>query len=230
MENILDFIYYNQFLIIIITMIIGIMAQSYLKSNFTKYSKVRGYANLTGEEVAQRIMNANGVYDVNIERTKITLGDHFDPKNKVVRLSPDVAASNSVAAQAVAAHEVGHVLQYHEGSVLIKARNAFLPIAQISSKGLWGVLIAGFIFQITGFIYLGLIMLAGVLLFQVATLPVEYDASRRAKVQLANLGFVDSNTSEGVGKVLNAAALTYVVAVIGTLMTILRLFSIANRR
>lgn len=230
MDQLLDFIYENQIVVILLSVAIGLFSNLLVKSNFEKYSKVAGMVNLTGTEVAQKIMSANGVYDVKLEITDRFLGDHFDPRNKVVRLSPNVANSNSVAAQAIAAHEIGHVLQYAQGSKLIAVRNAFLPLAQLGSKGVWFSIILGLYFQILGFVYLGIIAFAFILLFQVATLPVEFDASNRALTQLRNLSITSNEYEVGVKKVLSSAALTYVVAVIASILTILRLLSIARRR
>ncbi len=228
--NMLQNIGSNQMLIILITFAIASISQSYLNSTFNKYSKIRTRGNLTGIEVAQKIMRANGVYDVKIEEVKTNLGDHFDPKNKVVRLSPAIGNGTSIASNAVAAHEIGHVLQYHQGSKLILIRNAFLPLAQIGSKLMWIALFGGLILQVFGLVLLGIILFTGVLLFQVATLPVEFDASKRARQQLINLNIIDHNELEGVGKTLNAAALTYVAGVITSLLTLLRFLQLASRR
>ncbi len=230
MDSVLDFIYANQFLVIMFTMFLGMVSSGYVNGTFQKYSKVRGSVSLTGAEVAEKIMHANGVYDVKIEMIENHLGDHFDPKNKVVRLSPSVGQSNSVSAQAVAAHEIGHVLQYAQGSKLIAIRNAFLPLAQLGSKMVWVAIIGGIIFQILGLIYLGVIAFTAILLFQIATLPVEFDASSRALTQLKNLSLTTPEYESGVKKVLGAAALTYVLAVVASILTILRLLSIARRR
>ncbi|MFV0499417.1 MAG: zinc metallopeptidase [Bacilli bacterium] len=230
MNTLLEFIYQNQMSIILITVGLGVFSSSYVRSNFEKYSKIQGSLNLTGAEIAKKIMNANGIYDIDIETIDINLGDHFDPRNKVVRLSPNVANSNSLAAQAIAAHEIGHVLQYSQGSKLIAIRNMFLPAAQIGSKGVWVAIILGLFFQITDFLYLGIVALFAILLFQVATLPVEFDASNRALKQLTTLSIVTEEYSVGVKKMLSSAALTYVVAVISSVLTILRLLSIARRR
>ncbi|MFV0424999.1 MAG: zinc metallopeptidase [Bacilli bacterium] len=230
MDGFLDFIYQNQFLVILLSIGLGLFSNLLVKGNFEKYSKVAGNVSLTGTEVAKKIMHANGVYDVEIEITDNFLGDHYDPRNKVVRLSPGVANSNSIASQAIAAHEVGHVLQYAQGSKLIAIRNAFLPLAQLGSKGVWVAIILGIFFQMTGLIYLGILAFMGILLFQVATLPVEFDASSRAMKQLNDLSIVSLDNQEGVKKVLSSAALTYVVAVVASILTILRLLSIARRR
>lgn len=230
MNNLLDFIYNNQFLVIIFSFVIASAAQGLVHKNYEKYSKVAGAVNMTGAEVAQKIMMANGITDVRIESTNVLLGDHFDPKAKVVRLSPGVANSNSISSQAIAAHEIGHVLQYAQGSALIKFRNVLLPTVQISSRLVWGLIIGGILLQSFGLLYLGIAAFSVILLFQVATLPVEFDASSRALKQLQTLTIVDNNTYDGYKKVLGSAALTYVVAVITSVLTLLRFLSMARRR
>lgn len=230
MDTILDVIYENQLLIIMISFALAMFSSSFVKSSFIKYSKVPGNTSLTGSQVAEKIMHANNVFDVKVEITNNFLGDHFDPRAKVVRLSPDVANSYSVAAQAVAAHEIGHVLQYAQGSKLISFRNAFLPLAQLSSKAVWVLILLGIYFQMSGMLTLGVAAFAMILIFQVATLPVEFDASARAMTQLKNLSITTPEYEVGVKKVLSAAALTYVVAVITSLLTLLRLLSIVRRR
>ncbi len=230
MNEFLDFIYMNRMIMLLLTFVIATLSQGYLTKTFAKYSKVKSTSNLTGMEVAKQIMNANGVYDVSLEQIDINLGDHFDPRSKTVRLSPKIANQNSIAAQAVAAHEIGHVLQHQEKSSLLKIRNAILPFAQLGSKGMWFAIILGIAFQMTGLLYLGIILFVFIIMFQVATLPVEFDASSRAKQQLLNLNIITSQDEVGVKKVLNAAALTYVVAVVSSILTLLRLLSIANRR
>lgn len=230
MDTIYDLFYENQLILIILSFCIAFYSSTLVKSSFTKYSKVPGSTSMTGIQVAEKIMHANNVFDVKIEITNNFLGDHFDPKAKVVRLSPDVANSNSVAAQAVAAHEIGHVLQYDQGSKLISIRNAFLPLAQLSSKAVWGLILLGIYFQMSGMLTLGIAAFTMILLFQVATLPVEFDASARAMTQLKNLSITTPEFEAGVKKVLSAAALTYVVAVITSLLTLLRFLAIRDRR
>lgn len=230
MDNLLEFIYNNQFLVIIFSFMIASFSQALVRNNYEKYSKVTGNLNLTGAEVAHKIMIANGITDVRIESTDVVLGDHFDPRAKVVRLSPGVANTNSVSAQAIAAHEIGHVLQYAQGSSLIRIRNAFLPVVQISSKLVWGLIFGGIFLQLVGLLYLGIVAFSMILLFQVATLPVEFDASNRALKQLQTLTIVDNNSYVGYKKVLGSAALTYVVAVLASILTLLRFLSIARKR
>ncbi len=216
--------------IILISIIIGMMAQSNLKSTFFKYSRRESTTSLTGCEVAEKIMHENGIYDVRVELTNGYLGDHFDPRNKVVRLSKENYYGSSIAAQAVAAHEVGHVIQYAQNSVLLKIRTAIFPMAQIGSQIAGPIILIGLISTIPGLLWIGIFCLSLALLFQVATLPVEFDASKRALTQLQSLNIIDQSAISGATDVLKAAAWTYVVGVLVAILQILRLILIARNR
>jgi Zn-dependent membrane protease YugP len=193
-------------------MILGGLAQMYLKGTYSTWSKRRNGANVTGVKTAQSLMAAFGL-SASLERTPNQLGDHFDPRSQVVRLSPTIADQPSVAAMAVAAHEFGHVQQYHQNSPLIAARGFIMPVAQFGSYGAYLFLFGGLIFNFFELALLGLILFGVVVLFSVLTLPIEFDASRRAMKMLEGAGLIVTREDrQGAQAVLRAAALTYVAA------------------
>lgn len=214
--------------LIIISMILGIWGQANMRKTISKYSKQRSSSMLTGAEVAQKIMDGNGINNVTIELTAGTLSDHYDPRSNTVRLSKDVYYGQSIAAQAIAAHEVGHVMQHAEKSSLLSIRTAILPTAQFGSSMAGPAIFLGIISKATGLIWLGIIGLTLALLFQLATLPVEFDASNRALQQLNVWGITDNQSLKGSKNVLKAAAWTYVVGAIVALLNIIRLIMIAR--
>ncbi len=220
--------YTTGFMIIILSMVLGLWAQANVRSTVNKYLRKSGSSDLSGFEVAEKIMHANGVYDVQIELANGTLSDHFDPRSKKVRLSRDIYYGKSIAAQAIAAHEVGHVLQYAEDSSLIKIRTSILPVAQLGSQMSGPLILLGIFASMTGLLWLGIIALVLALLFQLATLPVEFDASNRALKQMYTHGITDNTTDLGAKKVLKAAAWTYVIAALVALLQIIRLVMIAR--
>lgn len=220
--------YTTGFIIIILSMVLGLWAQANVRSTVNKYLRKSGSSDLSGYEVAEKIMHANGVYDVQIELANGTLSDHFDPRSKKVRLSRDIYYGKSIAAQAIAAHEVGHVLQYAEDSSLIKIRTSILPVAQLGSQMSGPLILLGIFASMTGLLWLGIIALVFALLFQLATLPVEFDASNRALKQMYAHGITDNTTDLGAKKVLKAAAWTYVIAALVALLQIIRLVMIAR--
>ncbi len=212
------------FLFALPALLLGFYAQMRVQGAFNKYSKVKNPIGLTGQEVARRILDSNGLHDVQIEQVNGNLSDNYDPSKKVLRLSQGVYGSNSIAAAGVAAHESGHALQHQQGYALLNLRTAMVPTVQIGS---WlgpiifiiGLLMAGTLG--TQLAWLGVILFGATALFAVVTLPVELDASRRAKVALVNGGLVYQTEMQGVNSVLNAAALTYVAAAIQAISTIL---------
>ncbi len=219
--------------IVLLSMFLGAVAQSNLRSTFLKFSKKRSTTDLTGAEVAKKIMEKNGVTDVKIELASGYLGDHYDPQNKVVRLSKENYYSSSIAAQAVAAHEVGHVLQHAENSSLLKIRTAIFPLAQFGSQISGPLIIFGLISStgaVSPLLWLGILGLTFGLLFQLATLPVEFDASARALKQLQSNQIVGSELITDSRSVLKAAAWTYVVGAMVALLQIIRLVLIARNR
>lgn len=235
------FFYYNPtfFCLFIVALILGFVAQAAVKSRFNKYAKVRTMRGLTGAQAAREILDANGLYDVTVEETRGFLSDHYDPRSRTLRLSPDVARQPSISAVGVAAHEAGHALQHAKGYVPLKLRSAMVPAVQL---GTWLgplVIISGlgleFFMQATGLgmtiAWLGVGLYALVAFFSVVTLPVELDASSRAKKLLYQYNIVDKQELSGVSSVLNAAAWTYVVAAIAALIELARwIFILMGRR
>ena len=235
------FFYYNPafFCLFMVALILGFVAQAAVKSRFNKYAKVRTMRGLTGAQAAREILDANGLYDVTVEETRGFLSDHYDPRSRTLRLSPDVARQPSISAVGVAAHEAGHALQHAKGYVPLKLRSAMVPAVQL---GTWLgplVIISGlgleFFMQATGLgmtiAWLGVGLYALVAFFSVVTLPVELDASSRAKKLLYQYNIVDKQELSGVSSVLNAAAWTYVVAAIAALIELARwIFILMGRR
>ena len=202
----------------------AIWAQTKLKSTFAKYKEVGTKRGFTGAMAAQRVLESAGIRDVGIERVQGFLSDHYDPKAKVLRLSPEIYDGRSVASVGVAAHEAGHAIQDAKNYFPLHLRSAAVPIASIGSYLAWPLIILGFFISSLDLIHLGIILFGTIVAFQLITLPVEYDASARAKKMLASTGIVaDENEAIGVRKVLNAAALTYVAALVSSVMTLLYL-------
>ncbi len=202
------------YLIGIVALVGSLLVQGYLRSTYGKWSQRANSAQLTGRDTALAILRANGITDVRVEAVQGTLTDHYDPTAKVVRLSKDNYARASVAGMAVAAHEVGHAIQHHKAYAPLKVRTALLPIANIGSQ--FGPILAVF-GLILGqgpnlLLNIGIALFAAAVLFQLVTLPIEFDASRRAMNQMQALGIVTPTDSGGARSVLNAAALTYVAA------------------
>jgi Zn-dependent membrane protease YugP len=214
-----------------IPLIIGIWAQIRVTSAFSKWSKVRDSANISGAECAREILQAAQIRDVDVVETNDFLGDHYDPTSKKLHLSSNVYHTPSVAAVGIAAHETGHAIQHAKAYAPLKARMAIVPVTMIASQMLPFIIIGGLFFGITGLITLGIWCYLILLVFQLITLPVEFDASRRAKIILREMGIVQpGHEVAGVNNVLNAAALTYVAAFIAALGNLLWLMSIRDRR
>ena len=216
--------------LIIPAAIICSIAQMMVTSTFNKYSKVANMRGLTGKDVARRILDMNGLQNVSIERVSGHLSDHYDPRTKVVRLSDSVYDSVSVAAIGVAAHETGHAIQHSVGYAPLKLRNSIIPITQFGSRLAIPLFLAGMIFTLDYLMNVGILFFAFATLFQLITLPVEFNASRRAISTLASTEILYGDEITGAKKVLTAAALTYVGALIMSLMQLLRLMIIAGRR
>lgn len=210
----------------IAVMIWAFCLSSSVKKTFRKYSEVRSHSGMTGAEVAHQILSANGIYDVQIQVVPGTLTDHYHPKKKTLNLSEAVANGHSVSAIAVAAHECGHAIQHHEGYGLLTFRNTLVPVANIgSTAGVW-ICILGFVFMPFILVPLGIGLFAFAVLFHLLTLPVEFNASRKAMSILENRGIVRyEEEREGATKVLKAAAMTYVAAALSAVITLLRLIS-----
>ncbi|MEZ5063851.1 MAG: zinc metallopeptidase [bacterium] len=204
------------------TMLLAVWAQMRVKSAFGKWSQVAGSSRMSGAEAAQRMLSAAGVTDVKIEPVQGFLSDHYDPRAKRLRLSPGVYQSNSVAAMGIACHEAGHALQHANGYAPLALRNAIVPVAQIGSWLAWPMIFGGMLLQMQNLALLGVIAFSAMVVFQLITLPVEFDASNRAKAQLKTLGILHSNEeSKGVSAVLDAAAMTYVAATVTALVQLL---------
>ncbi|MCC6604924.1 MAG: zinc metallopeptidase [Anaerolineae bacterium] len=202
-------------------LLLGLYAQSRVKSNFNKFAKVRTARNVTGAEVARQLLDAQGLYDVTIEETQGFLSDHYDPRGKVLRLSPGVYRTPSIAAAGVAAHEMGHALQDAGGYFPLQIRSALVPAAQFGSSLAPWLFMGGLLLNFTSLAWVGVIMFAAAVLFTLVTLPVEFDASARAKKLLVSHGILIGDEIEGVNKVLNAAAWTYVAAAVSAIGTLL---------
>jgi len=214
-----------------VPLIIGIWAQIRVSSAFRKWGEVRASSNITGAECAREILQAAQIHDVNVVETNDFLGDHYDPTSKKLCLSSNVYHTPSVAALGIAAHETGHAIQHAKAYAPLKARMAIVPVTMIASQMLPFVIIGGLFFHLTGLITLGIYCYLILLVFQLITLPVEFDASRRAKIILQQMGIVQAGREvAGVNSVLNAAALTYVAAFIAALGNLLWLLSIRDRR
>jgi Zn-dependent membrane protease YugP len=212
-------------------LIIGLWAQFRVSSAFRRWGAVRASSNITGAEAAREILQAAQIHDVDVIETNDFLGDHYDPTKKRLCLSTNVYNTPSVAALGIAAHESGHAIQHAKAYTPLRARMAIIPVTQVASQLLPLVIFGGLFFGITGLINLGIICYTVLLIFQLITLPVEFDASRRAKIILQEMRIIQpGEEAVGVNKVLNAAALTYVAAFIAALGNLLWLLSIRDRR
>lgn len=212
------------YILVIIGVLLSLGASARVKSTFHSFSRVRSRSGMTGAETAQRILHATGLYDVRVERVEGTLSDHYDPRTKVVRLSEAVYDSTSIASIGVAAHECGHAIQHSKAYAPLKIRNALVPVVNVSATISWPMIIIGLIMGGSTFLIdLGIILFSTAVLFQLITLPVEYNASKRAVVQLASNGILYGDELKQTKKVLNAAALTYVAAAAATILQLLRL-------
>jgi Zn-dependent membrane protease YugP len=214
-----------------VPLIIGLWAQIRVSRAFRKWGQVRAGSGITGAECAREILQAAQIHDVEVAETNDFLGDHYDPTKKRLCLSSNVYNTPSVAALGIAAHETGHAIQHAKAYAPLKARMAVIPVTMVASQMLPFAIFGGIFFHITGLITLGIYCYAVLALFQLITLPVEFDASRRAKIILQQMGIVRSGEEvAGVNQVLNAAALTYVAAFIAALGNLLWLLSLRDRR
>lgn len=213
-------------------LILSLICNAMVKSNFSKYSAVMNSRRMTGAQAAQKVLKAHGVTGVRIEPVGGQLTDHFDPRTNVIRLSESVYNATSVAAVGVACHEAGHAVQHAEGYLPNKIRSAIVPVANIGSKLSWIVLIIGMLLpvQFNFVITIGIILFSASVLFTLVTLPVEFNASSRALETIKSTNMLDESEYEGAKKVLSAAAMTYVAAAATSIMQLVRLLFIANRR
>jgi len=206
-----------------IIVLIPLWAQMRVKSTFARYSRVPTSTYRRGADVAREILNANGLYNVAIEEGRGFLSDHYDPRSKTVRLSPENYRGNSIAAAAVAAHECGHAIQDRERYAFLRFRHALVPVANLGSNASWILVMIGIFAHLSGLLFLGMIFMAAAVLFQLVTLPVEFNASNRAMNQVVSLGLISNREQREARRVLNAAALTYVAAAAVAVLELLRL-------
>lgn len=219
------------YILVLIGVVISLWASAKVKTTYSKYSRVRSMSGLTGAQVADQILRANGIYDVRIEHVSGELTDHYDPKNRVLRLSDVVYNSTSVAALGVAAHECGHAVQDDRDYFPLRFRNALVPVANFGTQAAWPIILVGLLFTSSSFlINLGILLFSLGVLFQLVTLPVEFDASRRAIQILGNTGILYGDEIRDTKKVLSAAAMTYVAAAAASILSLLRLLILFGGR
>lgn len=219
------------YILVIIGVIITLVASTRVKSTFNKYSGIRSLSGITGARAAAMLLESQGIYDVKIEHVRGELSDHFDPRNKVLRLSDTVYGSTSVAALGVAAHECGHAVQHDKGYAPLKIRAALVPVVNFGSRLSWPIILLGVLFGLNeNFINIGIALFSMGVLFQLVTLPVEFNASNRAMNMLESNGILRGDEVRHAKKVLNAAALTYVAGAAASLLQLLRLFLLFGRR
>jgi len=209
------------FVFIIPGLILSMWASFRVKSAFNKYSKVRSMRGMTGAEAAEEMLRRSGISGVRILRSRGMLSDHYNPLNRTLNLSEPVYDSNSIAAVGVATHEAGHALQHARNYAPLWVRSALVPTAKIGSSIGYLVMLGGLFLSSTNMVLIGAVLFSAVLLFQIVTLPVEFNASNRAKALVVEYGIVSAQEREGIDRVLNAAAMTYVAAAVSTLLTLL---------
>lgn len=219
------------FTLYMIGLLVVIVAQGILQGKYQQYRKIESHRGIRGCDVARIILDRNGLNDVAVNVSHGgALSDHYNPVNKTVNLSPEVFYKSSIASVAVAAHEVGHAIQHAQGYKVLALRNRLLPAAQFASQFGWAAIFIGLFANLTGVLYFGIALLVIILLFQLVTLPLEFNASSRAIVQLTDCGIILTDEQANAKSMLNAAALTYVASLVATFANILRLILIADRR
>lgn len=217
------------YILIIIALLISLAVQMNMKGTFQKYSRVRSERGMTGAQAAERILHNAGIYNVRVERIHGNLNDHYDPRTKVIKLSDPIYGSNSLAAVGVAAHECGHAIQDATGYAPLGIRSALVPAANLGSQLSWPLFLIGLIFSMKPLLTAGIILFCAALLFQIVTLPVEFNASGRALRTLEQTGIMAPQEIRDTRKVLGAAAMTYVAAVAASLLQLLRLVLLSRR-
>lgn len=220
----------STFLILIPALIIAAWAQSKVSSTYGKFSRIRNYRGLTGAQTARELLDSHGLFHVPVEVISGKLTDHYDPRKKVMRLSQEVYYGDSIAAVGIAAHETGHAIQHARNYGPLVLRNSITPVVSFSSNASWILFILGIFINSTGFIDLGIILFGAVVIFQLITLPVEFDASRRALTILEDRRMLYEDEIVGARKVLSAAAMTYLAAALTAVSQLIRLILISNRR
>ena len=225
------FYYDPTYVMVLIGVVICMLASANVNRTFQKYSRIRSHSGMTGREAAERLLHANGIYDVTVQRVAGNLTDHYDPRNKTLNLSDSTYASTSVAAIGVAAHECGHAIQHAEGYAPLGFRSAIVPVVSIGSTLSWPLILIGLLIpRLDVCITLGILLFSLVVVFQFVTLPVEFNASGRAIAILRNGGFMTEEELGGAKRVLTAAALTYVAAMVTAILQLVRLLLLTNRR
>lgn len=223
--------YWDWTMILVIPgLILGLWAQARVSSTFRKYSAVQSSRGADAEDIARALLNESGCGNVSVRSTSGSLTDHYDPRSNTLRLSADVYGSSSVAAIGVAAHECGHAMQQREGYAPLKLRSALVPVVNLGSNLYFPVFLMGILFSWEPLIYVGIVCFALTLVFSLVTLPVEFDASKRAVRALEQGGFLSRDELSGARAVLSAAAMTYVAAAISSLLQLVRLLIIARNR
>lgn len=228
--------YYGSMIILIPAIIFTMYAQSKVNSNFRRYSNIRNARNMTGAEAARRMLDANGLTNVQIEQIRGSLTDHYDPRKRVLRLSQSVYGVNSIAAVSVACHEAGHAVQHAESYKPLKVRNSIVPLVNFASSLTWPLVILGILLLANGsymgdlLFNIGVITMLAVILFHTVTLPVEFNASSRALRQMDDLGIITEEENKGASKVLKAAAMTYVAALATAIANLLRILVLRGNR
>jgi hypothetical protein len=216
------------YLLLILGMILALMAQAHLKSTFAIYRGRRSRSGLTGAQTAQKILRSAGIFDVQVVAIQGSLTDHYDPRTKRVCLSEDSYAKTSLAAAGVAAHECGHAIQHATNYGPLNVRSAIVPVANLGANLSWPLFVAGLIFSLRPLVTAGILLFSLAVLFQLVTLPVEFNASSRALKMLQSTGILGEDETKGARKVLTAAALTYVAALASSILQLLRLIILAG--
>lgn len=224
------FLFDPTMILVWVGLILSLLAQAKVKSTFAKYERVRSMSGMTGAQAAERILHSAGIYDVSIARVQGSLTDHYDPRSKTLRLSDSTYGSSSVAAVGVAAHECGHAIQHQQRYAPLGLRSALVPAANLGSTLAWPIFLVGLIASLPFLTTAGIVLFSLAVLFQLITLPVEINASRRAVQLVESSGVLGSSESSGVRKVLTAAALTYVASLAASILQLLRLVILAGGR
>lgn len=219
-----------ELILLICILIVPAIAQFMVTSNYNKYKKIENSGNLTGYDTARKILDENGLKDILVIETQGTLTDHYDPSRKVVRLSSDIYHGNTIAACSIAAHECGHAIQDKEGYLYMRIRALIFPVVRIATSLSYIIIFLGLLMEALNMIYLGIALVGSGLVFQLVTLPVEINASKRAKEKLLQYQMINEEEGSDVTKMLGAAAMTYVAGVLASAAQLLRLVLIFGRR
>lgn len=219
----------GSYIMLFVLFILASLASMGVKSTFNKYHKIRNIKGMTGAEAAEAVLRNNGIYDVKVERVNGHLTDHYDPRSKTIRLSEPVFDNPSIASVSVACHEAGHALQHANGYVPLKLRTAILPVAQLGSQALWPMFMIGIVLSLPQLITIGILFFSFSVVFQILTLPVEFNASFKAIRMMDEYGILSEEENSSAKKVLNAAAMTYVAAAAMAVGQLIRML-LLNRR